>query len=532
MNVRQIRKKLKKLKAIAGAHNEGLLSAYSRVKRVRSKYGIGLDRYYNNYLYRQDGDSEEVLKIYKKAIEKMAAETGKDRKKIEEEYRLAYKKYRFGFVDWYEKSIYRMTLLAKLELASEPTEEELFDGFCETVSDVLGIGIKEAAAQLHAIRDAYGFSFEKIIDFCLYKFSVEEIKALLPFIPEGPAYNEVDPLSFVERVRMSAPRRPRRIEADKKRLEEIKARAKAGGKNVVSSYHDEKLMYRTHGTHWWNYYRFRLYEKTPEEYRTFIRESDKEYALLKYNASEDTEIIHNKRKFLEYFADECRRAYLSNTEEFSYERFCEFLDACGGKFIIKPIDGLQGKGVSIVTVEEADRRKEFEEILNGPKVIMEQLVVQHPQMAALGGGAVNTLRIVTVRQGEQFEILYAVLRVSKTNVVDNFHAGGVISEVDIATGQLLSHGYNETGEEFKSDPVSGKVLIGYQIPFWPEVRALVEKSARKMDNVGYIGWDVAIAEDGPLLIEGNNCAHINLIDYIGGTPETGHREMIKKYLDE
>ena len=32
---------------------------------------------------------------------------------------------------------------------------------------------------------------------------------------------------------------------------------------------------------------------------------------------------------------------------------------------------------------------------------------------------------------------------------------------------------------------------------------MVFEAAQRVPQVGYVGWDVAMAEDGPLLIEGN-----------------------------
>ena len=42
-----------------------------------------------------------------------------------------------------------------------------------------------------------------------------------------------------------------------------------------------------------------------------------------------------------------------------------------------------------------------------------------------------------------------------------------------------------------------------QLPFWKETLDLLRRASERVPSVGYIGWDVAITPDAPILIEGN-----------------------------
>ena len=58
---------------------------------------------------------------------------------------------------------------------------------------------------------------------------------------------------------------------------------------------------------------------------------------------------------------------------------------------------------------------------------------------------------------------------------------------------------------------------------WDQVREFAISVAEKYAPIKYVGWDVALSEEGPLLIEGNNGPSIEITqDLYGG---------IKKYLD-
>ena len=62
---------------------------------------------------------------------------------------------------------------------------------------------------------------------------------------------------------------------------------------------------------------------------------------------------------------------------------------------------------------------------------------------------------------------------------------------------------DKTGELYEIHPFTKTKLVGFQIPFYAQAVEMVFEAAQRVPQVGYVGWDVAMAEDGPLLIEGN-----------------------------
>lgn len=60
-----------------------------------------------------------------------------------------------------------------------------------------------------------------------------------------------------------------------------------------------------------------------------------------------------------------------------------------------------------------------------------------------------------------------------------------------------------SGKVYEKHPITKAKLVGVQVPYWNEIKTMLIKAAQKIPQVAYVGWDVAITPDGPILIEGN-----------------------------
>lgn len=77
-------------------------------------------------------------------------------------------------------------------------------------------------------------------------------------------------------------------------------------------------------------------------------------------------------------------------------------------------------------------------------------------------------------------------------------------------------------------PDTGCSILGYQIPQWQDVLNIVRESADKLPSLRYIGWDVAIKEDGSVcLIEGNHNAGSDVHQVAA---DVGLRPLYEQYL--
>jgi hypothetical protein len=142
-------------------------------------------------------------------------------------------------------------------------------------------------------------------------------------------------------------------------------------------------------------------------------------------------------------------------------------------------------------------------------MLVQPRVRNHAGLRDLSNGALCTARIVTLRnESGGHEAVCALFRmaVGDNRLVDNFHAGGIAAPIDVATGRLGAatdwglrprHGWRT------HHPDTGGIVEGRILPLWAETRALAERAHASFADRHIIGWDMAILEDGPHIVEAN-----------------------------
>lgn len=189
-----------------------------------------------------------------------------------------------------------------------------------------------------------------------------------------------------------------------------------------------------------------------------------------------------------------------------------------GQWVFKVIDGECGEGIYLVTIKDGkiiidNEGMLFEEfsnsVLGNARWLIQPVIEQHPALKAFGTKSVNTIRIITIKgKSGGISVFNAFLRLgaSKDSFVDNRAIGGYGIGIDIDSGKLMKYGFQHDQFGVKTDkhPLSGILFEGYQIPFWKETIELIEKAHRQFYEIQSIGWDVAISENGPILLEGND----------------------------
>lgn len=179
----------------------------------------------------------------------------------------------------------------------------------------------------------------------------------------------------------------------------------------------------------------------------------------------------------------------------------------GRDLVIKPSDGEGGDGVVILerVMDAADLAARLPRG-RGAYVVQER-VRTHPGLADLALDALPTVRIVTmIDEVGAPEVVSATFRFASVHGarVDNMKAGGLIAAVDLPVGALgvACKGYG--GGDHPVHPITGAAIAGRMLPDWPAAKGLVRRAhAETFADYALIGWDVALAPDGPVLIEGN-----------------------------
>jgi hypothetical protein len=157
----------------------------------------------------------------------------------------------------------------------------------------------------------------------------------------------------------------------------------------------------------------------------------------------------------------------------------------------------------------------------GRILLVQPRLRNHPAIADLGGGALTTVRMQTALDERGVpELVAASYRVPVHDaVVDNIHRGGLACAVDLESGEL-GPGVTLAGDSDWLDrhPVSGAPLRGRRLPLWREARDLVCRAHAYHREVVFVGWDVGLTPEGPVVVEANVQADVNLLQRPLGAP--------------
>lgn len=174
----------------------------------------------------------------------------------------------------------------------------------------------------------------------------------------------------------------------------------------------------------------------------------------------------------------------------------------------------------------------------GRAMIVQKRVRPHQALEPLTSGATPTVRALTmVDESGRPELIAAVFRMSfgANRTVDNIHAGGLACGVSLEDGRLgkASNLGSDARLGWTSEhPTTGARIQGTGLPFWRDVGELAIRAHALFPDRLLIGWDIAIADDGPMLIEGNRGPDMDLMQRFMETGFCDHRlgELIAWHL--
>ena len=251
------------------------------------------------------------------------------------------------------------------------------------------------------------------------------------------------------------------------------------------------------------------FEDLPNETRkTYITRGVNNGYLKTLNDSTYYHFFRNKVEFNQKFEEFIGREYL-DLRKTNLKKFEKFLKK-HSVIMVKPIDQSGGANVSKIVIDKTTNiEKLYEVLLQTKQYLVEDYVRQHKEMNRLCKASVNTLRIVTVRKNNHTTVMLRAIRIGNgIRDVDNFHSGGMYTLFD-EKGVITKPAMDREGKLFEIHPVSNVAIKGFKIPFYKEAIAMAIKASEKIPEVGLVGWDIAITDKGPILIEGNE-----IINYV------------------
>jgi len=208
-------------------------------------------------------------------------------------------------------------------------------------------------------------------------------------------------------------------------------------------------------------------------------------------------------------------------------------------FFIKPIHGYSG--VASFGIRNIDPCTRTVELINGESIgldvltreilhephggmLLQSLLIPHPAIAEVFGERFSGFRIVVLLTESGPRIHLAIWKLARLhNMTDNFSYGkhgNMQGWIDRDTGilQRVIMGFWPDNREIVDHPDTGRPMLGFRIPHWDRVREVCLAAAVHFPGLKIQSWDVALCERGPVLVELNTNANVEIPQLIGRKP--------------
>ena len=251
-----------------------------------------------------------------------------------------------------------------------------------------------------------------------------------------------------------------------------------------------------------DYLLFEMWRLNKDERKTVLTRGKNNVFVKYYNNPSYNHIFLNKNEFNEKFKKNLNREYIilngNNKDEFN-----KFLK---GKKVIfcKPTSGTHGDSMEKIVISEF-KGDLYDYLYNKNLILVEEVVIQCEEMNKLYPYAINTVRIITVHKYDgEVLVVAAYQRIGNHGyIVDNYNGGGMVVPINEKTGIIEYPAVDKRKQIYYKHPMTDTPIVGFKVPKFSSAVNLAKKAAKVIDEIRYVGWDIAITDKGPVIIEGN-----------------------------
>jgi hypothetical protein len=210
------------------------------------------------------------------------------------------------------------------------------------------------------------------------------------------------------------------------------------------------------------------------------------------------------------------KSFLSSRR--SFPLFCKPNRALGsfGAFVITGIDGdmVRRERAEPIAVEEL-----FAAIVADRPYLVQEPLTNHAAIRAMTP-AVATIRTVNIVAKDSIRTPFAAFKLPAAgNFADNYwRKGNLLANIDVGDGSVkrVIRGTGVATEVIDAHPDSGHQFAGMRLPFWKEAMELNEAVVSYFPSVRYNSLDIAITDDGPVVVEINTGGSFELPQLASG----------------
>ena len=287
-------------------------------------------------------------------------------------------------------------------------------------------------------------------------------------------------------------------------LEKINSIHKKTGRSRVAIFRDMKDCAVKYGAGYMDYDLFEMYNLTHEQRDTYLTRGRNNALVVKYNDKAYFDELGDKIKFNTRFAGFLHRDWVPVTGK-NKDQVMDFITR-HPTFMAKPSQGSCGWGIEKLNTSDFESMELLYSRLaeKAPLLELEEVIEQHPAVAAIYPGSINTVRMVTIRgKSGKVYLVTAMFRIGNGKFVDNFNSGGMVAPMNPESGTVIDRALDKQKNLYENHPATGTPIKGFTFPDWDKARTLVEQAAQIIPEMGYVGWDVCFTPNGPCLVEGN-----------------------------
>ncbi|TWU59004.1 hypothetical protein Poly51_17890 [Rubripirellula tenax] len=141
----------------------------------------------------------------------------------------------------------------------------------------------------------------------------------------------------------------------------------------------------------------------------------------------------------------------------------------------------------------------------GRNYLFQTLLLPHEEISARIGPCVSSVRMFVINDSRGCTLHRAAWKIpASANVADNFwRAGNMLAGIDAESGRVIKTMLrSENGiAPVDAHPGTGVSFTDMVFPQWDQMRKTVLAAATQLTRCPFQGWDVALTDQGPILVE-------------------------------
>lgn len=258
----------------------------------------------------------------------------------------------------------------------------------------------------------------------------------------------------------------------------------------------------------------------------------------------DYQITDNKalmHEILEYFKIRSPKLYGVIASEYkrgaahlfikNHKELKEFLlERKDKKIFMKPNFGYQSLGVMLINGRSDTEiflenhppisfKKFIKTYVKEDSFVLQEFIENHQALKKFTKYTCTIRTYNILREGRVISPFMLIKIPVGENIADNFwREENIVAAIDQKTGVII-RAIQRDGLSLKSiakHPDTGEDLIGFQVPFWDDVLKMNTDVSVIYKELQYQAFDIAITDEGPVMIEVNSSGDVSLVQIAFG----------------